>query len=230
MKELVKVLDVLEEGITLIGGEKFATGSAVLPFLYKFNKLLEIDDDEPLFISTFKKDLKDDMKGRCDANLNVHMLAKASFFDKRFSQLKFLEDRHKDEVMEDIKDELKVLAEKERNTVQSDTEKEPPKKNRFLGAGLLDSEDEVVGGVDDELDRYSKERKLKGEGDPFDWWRNRRQEYPLMAKLARKYLSVQGTSTPAERVISRLGNVLTKRRQRLSGEIFSKMMFLSDTM
>ena len=224
MKELVKVLDVLEEGITLIGGEKFATGSAVLPFLYKFNKLLEIDDEEPLFISTFKKDLKEDMKGRCAANLNVPMLAKASFFDKRFSQLKFLEDRHKDEVMGDIKDELKVLAERERNTVQSDTEKEPPKKKRFLGAGLSDSEDEVVGGVDDELDRYSKERKLKGDGDPFEWWRNRRQEYPLMAKLARKYLSVQGTSTPAERVISRLGNVLTKRRQRLSGEIFSKMM------
>ena len=30
MKELVKVLDVLEEGITLIGGEHFATGSAGL--------------------------------------------------------------------------------------------------------------------------------------------------------------------------------------------------------
>ena len=161
MKELVKVLDVLEEGITLIGGEKFATGSAVLPFLYKFNKLLEIDDDEPLFISTFKKDLKDDMKGRCDANLNVHMLAKASFFDKRFSQLKFLEDIDREEVIEDIKDELKVVAESYRNTAQSDTEKELPKKKRFLGAGLSDSEDEVDGGVDDELDRYSKERKLK---------------------------------------------------------------------
>ena len=102
------------------------------------------------------------MKGRCDANLNVHMLAKASFFDKRFSQLKFLEDRDKQEVIEDIKDELKLVAERKRNTVQSDTEKEPPKKKRFLGTGLSESEDEVVGGVDDELDRYSKERKLKG--------------------------------------------------------------------
>ena len=55
----------------------------------------------------------------------------------------------------------------------------------------------------------------------------RREEYPLMSKIARKYIAVQGTFTPAERVISRLGTILTKRRQRLTGEMFSKMMFLT---
>ena len=39
---------------------------------------------------------------------------------------------------------LKVVAEAiDTNTVQS-KEKEPPKKRKFLGAGLLDSEDEAV--------------------------------------------------------------------------------------
>jgi len=38
-----------------------------------------------------------------------------------------------------------------------------------------------------------------------------------MAILARKYLTVQGTSTPPERVISRLGIVLSKSRQAMSG-------------
>lgn len=232
MKELVKVLDVLEEGITLIGGEKFSTGSAVLPFLNKFNKVLETDEDEPLYISSFKTDLKAEMKTRCDANLNKQVLAKASFFDKRFCQLKFLEKDDKEEVMEEIKDELKALEAEEisKNKNKPLEVEEPPKKKRFLGAGLADSdEEESVGGVDDELDNYIKERKLKSDADPFEWWRNRRFEYPLMSKLARKYLAVQGTSTPAERVISRLGAVLTKRRQSLTGELFSKMMFLSDT-
>jgi hypothetical protein len=49
-----------------------------------------------------------------------------------------------------------------------------------------------------------------------------------MARLARKYLAIMGTSTPAERVISRLGLVLTKTRSSMSGELFSKIMFLSD--
>ena len=128
----------------------------------------------------------------------------------------------------------------ERNTGSSTTtdalvqsedveEREPAKKNRFLGAGLADlDDDEASGGVSKELENYLKERKLKVDEDPFAWWRNRRDEYPLMSKLARKYLAVQGTSTPAERVISRLGAVFTKRRQSLTGDMFSKIMFLSD--
>ena len=55
-----------------------------------------------------------------------------------------------------------------------------------------------------------------------------RAEYPVMARLARKYLTVQGTSTPAERVISRLGIVLSKSRQAMSGPMFSKIMFQTD--
>ena len=231
MKELVKVLDVLEEGITLIGGEHFATGSAVLPFIYKFSKFLEIDDEEPVYISSFKTNLKQEMKTRCDANLNSPVLAKSSFFDKRFSHLKFLDEDFKKEIIEDIKEELEAIAASmERNTNDEIVEeREPSKKKRFLGAGLADSDDdEATGGVSKELENYLNERKLKVDEDPFAWWRNRRDEYPLMSKLARKYLAVQGTSTPAERVISRLGAVLTKRRQSLTGDMFSKIMFLSD--
>ena len=35
---------------------------------------------------------------------------------------------------------------------------------------------------------------------------------------------------PAEKVMSKLGQVLTKRRLAMSGELFSQIMFLSDTM
>ena len=41
-----------------------------------------------------------------------------------------------------------------------------------------------------------------------------------MASLGRKYLAAQGTSTPAERVISKLGLTLTKKRLRMKGELF----------
>ena len=138
MKELVKVLDVLEEGITLIGGEKFATGSTVLPFLHKFNKFLEIDEEEPLYISAFKTDLKDDIRMRCDANLNKYVLAKASFFDKRFFHLKFLQEDVKKEVMEEIKTELEAMKVDHEDDDTEGKQDEPPKKKRFLGVGLDD--------------------------------------------------------------------------------------------
>ena len=46
MTELVPLLDALEEGVTLIGAENYSTGSTVLPFLVKFNKLLKKDETD----------------------------------------------------------------------------------------------------------------------------------------------------------------------------------------
>ena len=52
--------------------------------------------------------------------------------------------------------------------------------------------------------------------------------YNSLCRLARKYLSIQATSTPAERVMSDMGIVLEKKRQRMSAELFNEIMFLSD--
>ena len=166
-KDLVNISDVLEEGITLIGGEKFATGSAVLPFLNKFLKLLEDDETDSLYISSFKRSLKTELESRCEVNLNKKVLAKASFFDKRFFQLKFFDQADIEEVLKEIKDELKELEEKV--NASKNIEEPAKKKKRFLGIGLSDSDDEEIKGVEKEMDDYQSERKLKSDGSPFDW-------------------------------------------------------------
>ena len=127
--------------------------------------------------------------------------------------------------MYDLERSLEIDNSEERNNNEEGPAK---KKKRVLGAGFFDSDDEDDITAGEELERYRKEPRLKSDGCPFQWWRNRYKEYPLMARLARKYLAVSGTSTPSERVISRLGLVLTKRRLKLKGDFFSKIMFLSD--
>ena len=47
--ENFQVIDTLEEGITMLGGEKYSTGSCVLPFLKKMEKDLEYKEDDPVF-------------------------------------------------------------------------------------------------------------------------------------------------------------------------------------
>ena len=173
------------------------------------------------------------MERRCDANLNEELLRKASFFDKRYFSLKFLSEEERVTVLEEIRLELKDLEEKAKTQqlleVHDEVNQNPPKKRRLLGS-LSDSDDEEeVQNAEAELASYQAERKLKGDGCPFSWWRDRRGSYPLMSRLARKYLSVQATSTPAERVMSTMGIVLEKKRQAMTGELFSEIMFLSDT-
>ena len=38
--------------------------------------------------------------------------------------------------------------------------------------------------------------------DPLGWWRSRKEQYPTLVRLARKFLCVPATSTQAECVFS----------------------------
>ena len=80
VKNLLSVLEPIEEDITLLGGEKFSTGSVVLPVLNKLNKRLAPDENDPIYIAKLKKDIKDDMAERCNLNLNKKVLSKSNFF------------------------------------------------------------------------------------------------------------------------------------------------------
>ena len=80
----------------------------------------------------------------CDMNLNKIVLSKASFFDKRFAQLKFLSQDEALEIIEEVKQELRELEQmlkelQQNNEVPGNDENlvEPLKKKRqFLGLDL----------------------------------------------------------------------------------------------
>ena len=78
--------------------------------------------------------------------------------------------------------------------------------------------------------RYRNEPALGRDLDPLGWWRGRREQYPNLVRLARKFLCVPATSTQAERVFSWMGFLLNKRRLSLSGESVSMQLFLKDNL
>ena len=56
----------------------------------------------------------------------------------------------------------------------------------------------------------------------------RRVDYPIMTTLARKYLAVRGISTPTERVNTKLGLTLTKRK--LLTDLLSAYMYIQEAL
>jgi hypothetical protein len=78
----------------------------------------------------------------------------------------------------------------------------------------------------DEISEYLKESEIEFTCSPFDWWNYKKAKYPILAKLARQYLSVSATSTPSERLFSHAGNLLTAKRSRLDLELFKRILFL----
>ena len=62
--------------------------------------------------------------------------------------------------------------------------------------------------------------------NPFEWWAVWKTQFPNVAKLARKYLSIPGSSVPSKRLFSDAGNQITAKRTRLDSKLAGKMMFL----
>jgi hypothetical protein len=59
--------------------------------------------------------------------------------------------------------------------------------------------------------------------DPLAWWRVHKIVYPRMARLAREYLSITGSSSSPERIFSCSGEVCTQDRQALAPKTIERL-------
>ena len=50
------------------------------------------------------------------------------------------------------------------------------------------------------------------------WWGKRRAQFPMLSRVAKKYLSCNATSVASERLFSLAGNIASKKRNGLKPE------------
>lgn len=62
--------------------------------------------------------------------------------------------------------------------------------------------------------------------DPIQTWKESRNVYPNLYKIAMKYLGLVATSVPSERLFSKAGATITQSRNRLLGKRLGKLIFL----
>jgi hypothetical protein len=117
----------------------------------------------------------------------------------------------------DGKVEKKVAAAKPEAATSQPTTFQPAVEDlvRIFGLGLAETEQPKRDPYNELNEYLLKEPVLGIREDPLKWWRDNRSRYPVLERLARKYLCIQATSVPTERVWSTAGNVLTARRSSL---------------
>ena len=80
-----------------------------------------------------------------------------------------------------------------------------------------------------EVKLYREADPLALSGDPLAWWKRDAHMYPLLAKLAKRYLCVPGTSVPSERVSSTASDIITAQRSAITTRHFvSYLHFILD--
>lgn len=79
-----------------------------------------------------------------------------------------------------------------------------------------------------QLKDYLAASTLPGGADPLEWWKSPGAAmHPVLAVLARRYLTINATSVSSERVFSVAGNVVTKRRSCMNPDTVNRMVFLA---
>lgn len=127
------------------------------------------------------------------------------------------EKKSKDKSMsgKDEKDEKKAASNSTPAAASATTTWEPRIEDLVRVFGMGQMEDEKVQPEQELTEYLLKEPVVSIKTNPLEWWRSKREKYPVLSRLARKFLCLQATSVASERVWSTAGNVLTSRRSRL---------------
>jgi hypothetical protein len=163
------------------------------------------------------------------------LAAFASALDPRFKALTFFSNDRRNEILNSLKDQYNLLKQQQEeeqiiNPIQSRSVRLPLRRTSF------GDQNNVFDDLFDNLQQFEQEQgefekyfnlpTASRTVDPFLWWNERKNELPIMSKLARKYLCMSATSVPSERLFSDVGNHITPSRNRLSPDFVSKIIFL----
>ncbi|RXN13466.1 zinc finger BED domain-containing 1-like protein [Labeo rohita] len=219
----------------LLSGESYVTVSSVKPVLKLLTEdMLKPSNEDTTLTSDIKHKMCSVLQGKYEPAALQELLEKACFLDPRYRGDYINDTETKSKLIEEmvgVEDEgsaasASVVGDEEQAVVP------PAAKKKTLG-DLLKSRTTSASApipkrvrADNELTRYLQEECIDSNANPLSWWRDNQSRYPLLSKVARKYMCICATSTPSERVFSAAGNIVTPMRSSLKPHKVNMLVFL----
>ena len=250
LKAMNKALQPVSEFTDAMSSEKNVTASALLPLL----KLIEEDtlaplDDDTTLTQAYKTGIIKILHEKYDVprslpEKSLVLLRKATFLDPRYRG-DCDDDLEGTKMM--LKDEAVLIKQREVVVREEGEEREDdgsaaaaaepqPKRKKSLGSlfkrrvGAAVAPATIPEKATAEMRRYCQEPLLDVELEPLAWWKTNEHIYPLLAKVAKKYLCICATSCASERLFSTAGNIVTPARSLLEPEKVNQLVFLAKNM
>ena len=75
--------------------------------------------------------------------------------------------------------------------------------------------------------QFQNEPQTHHDFDALVWWKMNSKRFPILARLAKRYLCVPATSIPAERIFSTARLVVSNKRSSLTPENADMLIFVN---
>jgi len=143
-----------------------------------------------------------------------------SLLDPRMKNLSFTSDSERLEAENLLKEKYEELKLQNQHNdlslfINSDNERNNERKKSIEELTIFADLKKKVFPANDEIGTYLQLEEIELDANPFTWWYERREKFPILNFLAKKYLAVYACSTASERLFSDAGNVMTIRHTNL---------------
>uniref|UniRef100_A0A8C4SKE9 BED-type domain-containing protein n=1 Tax=Erpetoichthys calabaricus TaxID=27687 RepID=A0A8C4SKE9_ERPCA len=242
-EEVAAALKPLKEATNIMSEEATPTLSVIAPLhAQPLHETKAGFCGETALVREIKQAIHEDLAKRYTSVTDKNMLHISSSLDPRFKTLPFLsqdEQRLVDCVFIFFYGALMQNEEPDiPNEVLDDEGPPVPKKRNtsllnLLGKTFTNARDVPKSAgtrAEEEMKKYLETPSLSLSEDPLTWWRSQETVFPLVAKLAKCYLCIPGTSVAAERVFSTAGDIVTAQRSMLTPEHVDQLLFLQKNM
>ncbi|XP_064301746.1 zinc finger BED domain-containing protein 4 [Phalacrocorax carbo] len=213
-----------------------STLSQVIPMIHILNRKIEMLFEETMGIDTMLKSLKEAMVSRLSSTLHDPRYIFATLLDPRYKTSLFTEEEA-EQYKQDLIRELEIMSS------TSDDDK-PVSNGCDIGSPSTNSYGEdnlwsLMGDMKKTKDlkeraklpeemvlSYLEEEVLEHNCDPLTYWNFKKSSWPVLSKLAVRFLGCPPSIVPSERLFNTSNESNSFSQSRLMIEHFEKLIFL----
>ncbi|XP_073728840.1 E3 SUMO-protein ligase ZBED1-like [Misgurnus anguillicaudatus] len=165
---------------------------------------------------------------RCGDYESTRFLAVSMLLDPRFKKVAFGIDANAENAIRAL------TSEASQHNAESQPEATTSQHIQQTGASCVwsDFDSKVKQQINTNVDTitevklYLSQPNISRMSSALDFWKEQGQKFPNLQTLTKKYLAIMATSVPSERVFSKSGELISKRRSCLKSSQVKRMMFL----
>ncbi|KAM4671380.1 zinc finger BED domain-containing protein 4 isoform 1-T3 [Amazona ochrocephala] len=213
-----------------------STLSQVIPMIHILNRKIEMLFEETMGIDTMLKSLKEAMVSRLSSTLHDPRYIFATLLDPRYKTSLFTEEEA-EQYKQDLIRELEIMSSTsdDDKPVSNGCDSGSPstnsygKDNLWSLMGDMKKTKDLKGRAklpEEMVLSYLEEEVLEHNCDPLTYWNFKKSSWPVLSKLAVRFLGCPPSIVPSERLFSTSNESNNFSQSRLMIEHFEKLIFL----